>query len=124
MEDQELFTELKNLFPFPSSDVSKLTSTCRILEICMEKLRKMYQNLERLRVPFLYFWSKYPKIGFGDIYYEYLQLQKGDFQNFDFLQNGGHFKAIFRPFFQFLAKKNTKKWPPFCQKSKFSKSPL
>ncbi len=29
MEDQELFTELKNLFPFPSSDVSKLASTSK-----------------------------------------------------------------------------------------------
>ncbi len=51
MEDQELFTELKNLFPFPSSDVSKLGSTRKILAICgVEKLQKPFPNLTRLRI--------------------------------------------------------------------------
>ena len=40
-------------------------------------------------------WSKYPKICFRDIFYEYLDVCQRDFENLDFLRNGGQFSADF-----------------------------
>ena len=41
MGDQNLFTELKNLSPFPRTDVAKLGSTRKISGIYIEKSRKI-----------------------------------------------------------------------------------
>jgi len=40
-------------------------------------------------------WSIRPQTGFGDRYYEYLGFVRGDFENFDFWQNGGEILAQF-----------------------------
>ena len=69
---QELFTELENIIPLLSCDISKLGST---------------RKIEDTRCP------KYPQIGFGDIFYEYLEVCQGDFDFF--LRNGNQFSADF-----------------------------
>ena len=93
VEVQELFTEMKKIDPLKSSDAAKWGSTRMILRICIEKWLK--KQLFRKWI-YKYFFSKCSKwahFQFGGSFYEYLQLQRAVFENFDFSAISGRSKV-------------------------------
>ena len=92
MEVQELFTELKKLDPMSSTVVSKLGRSYQCRKIYRKSLyNKNWPNFEVPSVCRATGWSNWPQNRFRSKIYEYLGALRGDFENFDFFQNGGHF---------------------------------
>ena len=90
---QDLFTEVKNLNPFPRCDVSKLGPTRAFSGFSVGKWPKN-NFLERGCDPNLFQGGlNGPQIGFGESYYEYLGALSRDFENFDFSSILSHFKV-------------------------------